>query len=939
MSIAILGGGGGGGFGPGGVQLSDVDGLQAALDAKADDPEIAALEQSLLSKAPAEHTHDERYPTRVEVPEVVDARIALQKGANSGLAALGADGKILPGQVGSLYLTQPKVVASEAAMLAEVKELGDVAVRTDIRRSFIHNGGTTGTLADFYELLSPGGDVLSVNGKTAVVVLSTSDIAEGTSRYFTDERVLAVINQLKAMPGELATLDASGKLATAQRPEVFPTGGSSGQVLGLDTSGNRAWIAGSRYVIDIPILTAADRYHFFALGMGLTEVRLVAIDRSTGLPVSLVKEVTVSVRDARTGAERFALRTNQAQVVKQAVSLSLAEGDTLRISNDNSVTDYSQGLKTGTINSLLATGGGNVLAAVWQSAIRRSTDGALSFGAAVPNHLTTYHYRLRRIAGANYLCSLAGLQTLDETGAWNSLRYRGPGLTGGFTVRTDFLSHLGRSFLRIQNTLYTFEEEQARIVPVTLPGAGAVLWMESFDGQLYLARSTGGVWRSTDGLTGWSQIVMGLPAGYNIGAIAIAFGRLYAASTSQGIFEWDSVASIWRNVSDGLTNLLFTRMWGSTDALYAATDGLGVWQYKANSKKWNAINEGLLHNTVRDLYVLGTWLYAITGAGVYRRSLSGGSWSAYGTGLASNLTLNCFGSDGTSLFVGTSAPTGTPSGLFRLGNDGIWQRDNLGAEQGSLLPSLACWGISSLPSGIWTVIGGYLARRSAPTDSWRIHPNGVQDVVEQSGSLYLINGLLFRFDAQERELVTLAHPHQQTQTSTSSISWAAPYGGRLYLLGSAFGLRSIDPNVQGLDAINHSSSLANFNAAAAHQQGSLIWFSNGAGSIWRFDCERRQLTQHSVGLPAGKIIRAIYNVGEVVFAGIENAGCFRWNALDAKWEPVNNGLSNLEVNTFSHDERFLYAATINGGVFVTANFGQSWNPLPELHLYLIANLV
>lgn len=939
MSIAIIGGGGGGGgFGPGGVQITDVDGLQALLDGKADDPEVAQIKQQLDGKAAAAHDHDERYYTKVQTPSVVDQRIELQKGAANGLAALGANGKLLPGLVDTLYLTQPKVVASEAEMLAGVKELGDVAVRSDLRRSFIHNGGTSGTMADFYEMLSPGGDVLSVNGKTAVVVLTTSDIAEGTNRYFTEERTAAVVSGLKAKAGELATLDSDGKLAEGQRPEVFPAGGVTGQVLGLNAAGQRAWLAGSRYVIDIPILTAADRFQFFALPLGLTEARLVALDRNTGIPVTLTKEVTVTARDARNSAMRLQLKTDRMAIVRQALALQVAEGDTLRISNDNSVTDYSQGLKTGTINSLLATGQGNVIAAVWQSAIRRSTDGALSFGPAVPNHLTTYHYRLRRLAGMNYLCSLAGLQTLDETGAWNSIRYRGPHLTGGFTVRTDFLSHVGRSFLRIQNTLYTFEDEQARIVPVTLPGAGAVLWMESFGGQLYLSRGTGGIWRSTDGLTGWTQIVTGLPTGYNMGAMAIAFGKLYAASTSQGIFEWDAPANTWRNVSDGLTNLLFTRMWGISDALYAATDGLGVWQFNPTNRRWSAINEGLLHNTVRDLYAFGGWLYAITGAGVYRRSLMGGSWAAFGAGLATNLIFNSFASDGQSLIVCTSAPGGTPSGFFRLNESGTWVRDNFGAEQGSLAVNSTAWGIGQLPSGLWTVLSGQLLRRVAPTEGWRIHPNGITDLAELEGSLYPVGGgLLLRFEATGKELIVAAHPHQLTQTATSSMSWAAPYNGRLYLVGSSFGLRSIDPAAPGLDARLHGS-LGNFTASAVHQQNALIWFSNGAGSVWRLDCDRQEVTQHSAGLPAGKQVRAIYSVGETVFCGIENAGCFRWSALDAKWEPVNNGLSNLEVNTFSHDERFLYATTINGGVFVTADEGGSWNPLPELHLYLIGNL-
>jgi len=108
-----------------------------------------------------------------------DARITLQKAAANGIATLGADSKIPTSQLPALALTDVSVVASQVAQLALTAEEGDVAVRTDLNKSYIHNGGVAGTMADWNELLTPTDSVLSVNGQTGAVTLTKSDVGLG----------------------------------------------------------------------------------------------------------------------------------------------------------------------------------------------------------------------------------------------------------------------------------------------------------------------------------------------------------------------------------------------------------------------------------------------------------------------------------------------------------------------------------------------------------------------------------------------------------------------------------------------------------------------------------------------------------------------------------------------------------------------------------------
>ena len=110
---------------------------------------------------------------------------ATLKGAVNGLAELGADGKIPSAQLPAIAITDTFVVASQAAMLAlSSAEVGDVAVRTDLNKSFILKEAGYGTLGNWQELLTPTDSVFSVNGQVGTVVLDTDDLLEGTNKFY-----------------------------------------------------------------------------------------------------------------------------------------------------------------------------------------------------------------------------------------------------------------------------------------------------------------------------------------------------------------------------------------------------------------------------------------------------------------------------------------------------------------------------------------------------------------------------------------------------------------------------------------------------------------------------------------------------------------------------------------------------------------------------------
>ena len=110
-----------------------------------------------------------------------DARITLQKGANNGICELDANGLVPTNHLPPLAITDVHVVADATERLALVAQEGDVAIQTDNSTSWIYSGTA-------WVQFGLSGGVLSVNGATGTVSLTTSDISEGTNLYYTSTR-------------------------------------------------------------------------------------------------------------------------------------------------------------------------------------------------------------------------------------------------------------------------------------------------------------------------------------------------------------------------------------------------------------------------------------------------------------------------------------------------------------------------------------------------------------------------------------------------------------------------------------------------------------------------------------------------------------------------------------------------------------------------------
>jgi hypothetical protein len=96
-------------------------------------------------------------------------------GAANGVASLDSSGLIPQAQIPAVAITSTYVVASQVAMLALTAQEGDVAVRTDLNKTYILVASPASTLANWQEILAPSG-----GGGGVTSITATSPLTGGT---------------------------------------------------------------------------------------------------------------------------------------------------------------------------------------------------------------------------------------------------------------------------------------------------------------------------------------------------------------------------------------------------------------------------------------------------------------------------------------------------------------------------------------------------------------------------------------------------------------------------------------------------------------------------------------------------------------------------------------------------------------------------------------
>lgn len=226
-------------------------------------------------------------PAHATRKDYVDGKVAAVTYASLGTIPT----SVLP----PLAVNEVFTAASQAAMLALTAERGDMAIRTDVSKTFVLSSDNPGTLANWREVMAAG-QVLSVAGRTGVVTLAKADVGLGSAdntsdankpistaqqtalNLKADKSAVSNVNNTSDLAKPISTatqaaLDASGARVTALEKGVGAYAGKLTADVTFDTNGERL-------VLTFPSVTfnAGRVYAMFLSGKNIAGGASQAVD-------------------------------------------------------------------------------------------------------------------------------------------------------------------------------------------------------------------------------------------------------------------------------------------------------------------------------------------------------------------------------------------------------------------------------------------------------------------------------------------------------------------------------------------------------------------------------------------------------------------------------------------------------------------------------------
>jgi len=167
-----------------------------------------------------------------------------------------------------------------------------------------------------------------------------------------------------------------------------------------------------------------------------------------------------------------------------------------------------------------------------------------------------------------------------------------------------------------------------------------------------------GVYRSSNAGSTWTSAGKGV-VGTGVFALA-AYGGKTVVATYDFVFASTNQGSAWTRSDSGLTSRTLYSLLSRTNDLLAGTTGAGVFRSTDAGVSWSPANAGLNGNagTVWDIAFDGANLYAATLSGVFRSTNDGTLWVQRTSGITDSVTMKLIAANGVLC-------CGTRSSVFR----------------------------------------------------------------------------------------------------------------------------------------------------------------------------------------------------------------------------------------------------------------------------------
>ena len=335
-------------------------------------------------------------------------------------------------------------------------------------------------------------------------------------------------------------------------------------------------------------------------------------------------------------------------------------------------------------------------------------------------------------------------------------------------------------------------------------------------------------------------------------------------------------------------------------ALFAGTDGAGLFRSTDAGNSWTPANTGLQHRDKYDSIAVsalaqkGDTLYAGTNAGVYVSPNGGDTWH-YMAGLQKHVRTVAI--IGERIYIGTT-------------RDGVWYSDDNGESWMPINDGLENSEIRTLVamgSTVFTGTGSGAFRRRAGENSWTPISAGFDGRLTQS----------------ERDSLQTRQYRQSLQIGAFAV-----LGDVLYMsmyTGTDGGLfRSEDegdswipitPELMKQHTIGTLAVSATTLYAGAFGRG--VFHSSDGGNSWK---------AVNTGLK-NRMVSALLAVNaETVFVGTQGGGVFRATDGGHSWMESNAGLTNTRVGNLAVVGETIYAE-IGKELVRSVDGGASWGPV------------
>ena len=270
--------------------------------------------------------------------------------------------------VSTVALTSITVIGSESAQLALSLQEGDVVVRSDLNESYMNNGGSAGTMADFTILQTPTDSVLSVAGQVGSVSsaqIKTAYEALADTNAFNDAAVsklsgIEALADVTDTANVVAALSAGNNITIAANGEIASTVNvvgslSAGSNITISASGEIASTAsgssltiqeeGTNLTTDATILNFVGD-NITASGTGTTKTITV----TGGADVSVASGAVVGTDLVLTNSDASTVSIDASTMINDVSGISTGNnwyhsfGDRANLNVNNAVSNLAAGV-------------------------------------------------------------------------------------------------------------------------------------------------------------------------------------------------------------------------------------------------------------------------------------------------------------------------------------------------------------------------------------------------------------------------------------------------------------------------------------------------------------------------------------------------------------------------------------------------------------------